>query len=197
MHLPFYESILLVSAFSARRFVVMIIHPRLLRTTLGWEFSSIRAHINPVRTMSQRAGSLYPSPLKISIVYGLTNIYAEVEIPQDPNFFHYTRGRFIRDEACEMAGRSISFNVDELAIVAASAVGAKACVKFEKYPDGMYNKVFGLTMDNGVQVVAKLPNPNAGRPHFTTASEVATMEFVCILSFPPNPTNLETSYRQS
>ncbi|KKZ60631.1 hypothetical protein EMCG_04704 [[Emmonsia] crescens] len=108
---------------------------------------------------------------------GLTSIYAEVEIPQDPNFFHYTRGRFIRDGACEMVGRSISFNVDELAIVAASAVGAKACVRFEKYPDGMYNKAFGLTMDNGVQVVAKLPNPNAGRPHFTTASEVATMEF--------------------
>ena len=26
--------------------------------------------------------------------------------------------------------------------------------------------------------MAKVPNPNAGRPHFTTASEVATMEFV-------------------
>lgn len=77
-----------------------------------------------------------------------------------------------------MARRSIRFNVDELALVAASAVGASACVKFEKYPDGMYNKAFLLTMENGAQVVAKLPNPNVGYPHFTTASEVATMEFV-------------------
>ncbi|KAG6310364.1 hypothetical protein E4U44_005606 [Claviceps purpurea] len=28
------------------------------------------------------------------------------------------------------------------------------------------------------QVVAKIPNPNAGQPHFTVASEVATMKFV-------------------
>ena len=45
----------------------------------------------------------------------------------------------------------------------------------------MYNKAFLLSMDDGVQVVAKIPNPNAGRPHMTTASEVATMEFVRLI----------------
>lgn len=35
-----------------------------------------------------------------------------------------------------------------------------------------------MTMDDGREVVAKVPNPNAGIPHFTTASEVATMDFV-------------------
>lgn len=57
-------------------------------------------------------------------------------------------------------------------------MGAKICVGIEKFPDGMYNKAMLLTMDNGTQVVAKVPNPNAGKPHFTTASEVATMDFV-------------------
>ena len=33
-------------------------------------------------------------------------------------------------------------------------------------------------MDDGKEVIAKLPNPNAGRAHFTTASEVATMDYV-------------------
>ena len=33
-------------------------------------------------------------------------------------------------------------------------------------------------MSDDKQVIAKVPNPNAGRPHFTTASEVATMQFV-------------------
>lgn len=47
----------------------------------------------------------------------------------------------------------------------------------------MYNKAFLLTMNDGTQVVAKLPNPNAGAPHFTTASEVATMEFVSISNY--------------
>ena len=68
--------------------------------------------------------------------------------------------------------------MQELARLAAEAVGANSCVSIEKYPDGMYNKVLLLTMEDGTQAVAKIPNPNAGRPHFTTASEVATMEFV-------------------
>jgi hypothetical protein len=33
-------------------------------------------------------------------------------------------------------------------------------------------------MDNGTEVVAKLPNPNAGPAHYTTASEVATQTLV-------------------
>jgi len=77
-----------------------------------------------------------------------------------------------------MIQRHIKFNVNELARVAAEAVGAQICVGIEKYPDGMYNKAILLTMDNGTQIVAKVPNPNAGKPHFTTASEVATMDFV-------------------
>jgi hypothetical protein len=78
-----------------------------------------------------------------------------------------------------MSQRYIRFNVNELARLAAKAVGSKSCVAIEKYPDGMFNKALLLTMEDGTQVVAKIPNPNAGLPHFTTASEVATMEFVC------------------
>lgn len=40
-------------------------------------------------------------------------------------------------------------------------------------------------MDNGYEVIAKLPNPNAGPPHYTTASEVATVNFLrSILQLP-------------
>lgn len=80
-----------------------------------------------------------------------------------------------------MSQRHVQFNVNELARCAAQAAGAARCVKIEKYPDGMYNKSMLLTMDNGTQVVAKVPNPNAGLPHFTTASEVATMDFVRLI----------------
>ena len=61
---------------------------------------------------------------------------------------------------------------------AAGAVVGKMCVNVEKCPDGLYSKAFLLTMDNDEQVVAKVPNPNAGLPHYTTASEVATMDLV-------------------
>lgn len=43
-----------------------------------------------------------------------------------------------------------------------------------KCSEGLHNKAFILTMDNGTEVFAKLPNPNAGPTQYTTASEVAT-----------------------
>jgi hypothetical protein len=42
----------------------------------------------------------------------------------------------------------------------------------------MFNKAFLMLMD---EVVAKVPNPNAGRPHYSTASEVATTGFMSVL----------------
>ena len=77
--------------------------------------------------------------------------------------------------------------MDELAKIAAHAVGSKSCVYVEKFADGMHNKALLLTMDNGRQVVAKIPNPNAGQPHFTTASEVATMDMMRNLLETPVP----------
>jgi hypothetical protein len=81
-----------------------------------------------------------------------------------------------------MLQRHVRFNVNEPARCAAEAVGAESCVGISKYPDGMYNKSMLLTINNSSQVVAKVPNLNASLPHFTTASEVATMDFVSFSS---------------
>jgi hypothetical protein len=94
------------------------------------------------------------------------------------DIFNFTRGRFVCDKAFKMSQRHVHFNVEELARLAAESVRAKSCASIEKYPDGMYNKAMLLTMDDGAQVVARVPNPNAGKPHFTIASEVASMDFV-------------------
>jgi hypothetical protein len=95
--------------------------------------------------------------------------------------FTFTRGRFVVDEDHQTERRQIRFNMNELAQIAARSVSSRGCVSVQKCPDGMYNKCFVLTMDDGQEVIAKVPNPNAGVSHFTTASEVATMEFVSIL----------------
>jgi len=92
--------------------------------------------------------------------------------------FNFTKGRFVTNEQHELARRHRTFNVSELVQHAARAVKADRCLSIKKYPDGMYNRVLLLSMDNGKEVVAKIPNPNSGQPHFTTASEVATMKFV-------------------
>ncbi|KAL3419984.1 hypothetical protein PVAG01_08483 [Phlyctema vagabunda] len=86
-----------------------------------------------------------------------------------------------------MARRCVKFDMNELARIAAAAMGSENCVHVEKYPDGMYSKAFLLTMDNDKQVVAKVPNPNAGLAHFTTASEVATMDFAREICKTPSP----------
>lgn len=108
----------------------------------------------------------------------LVTLLIESDLKYGDDLFNYTRGRFVRDEEYEMSQRRVRFNVNELARCATEAIGARSCVSVEKYPDGMYNKSMLLTMDDGSQVVAKVPNPNAGVPHFTTASEAKLRQWV-------------------
>ena len=96
----------------------------------------------------------------------------------EESFYRYTSGRWLWDEQAQLSSRYVPFNVAELAQIAARSIGASSCVEIKKIPEGNFNKTFLLTMNDGNEVVAKVPNPNAGRPHFTTASEVATMDFV-------------------
>jgi len=73
----------------------------------------------------------------------------------------------------------LKFNLEALIAVAEKAADSDAkCVEFTKLPEGNFNKTFLVTMSDGREVIARLPNPNAGRPHYTTASEVATMDYV-------------------
>jgi hypothetical protein len=63
--------------------------------------------------------------------------------------------------------------------VAEEAAGPDACcIEISKLPERNFNKAFLVKMRDGLQVIVRIPNPNAGKPHYTTASEVATMEYV-------------------
>ena len=90
----------------------------------------------------------------------------------------FTRRRFATNEEFEVSQRTVRFNEPELRRIAAEAAGSMACVDVSYFPDSLYNKACLLTTDDGVQVVAKLPYEVSGPPHYTVASEVATMEFV-------------------
>ena len=54
-----------------------------------------------------------------------------------------------------------------------------------------------MVMDDGKEIIAKIPNPNAGRPHLTTASEVATMDYVYMIFFAFSIPNLSLSSKYS
>ena len=77
-----------------------------------------------------------------------------------------------------MAERYVRFNVLELMRVAAKAVGRDKWLDMVKLTEGGFNKIFLLTMDDGYEVIARMPTPIAGPPHYVTASEVATMDFL-------------------
>lgn len=113
------------------------------------------------------------------------------------------RLKFRSNEESELAKRYLRFNLQQLLDIAINVCdGAQYCVfrsprdqqdlianpiqgtGITKCVEGLHNKAFILKMDNGSEVFAKLPNPNAGPAHFSVASEVATRELVsCSVSF--------------
>jgi hypothetical protein len=99
-------------------------------------------------------------------------------IPSVDDYYIYSSGRWLWNESSQLESRRLNFDPTELARAAATAVGSRTCRKLEKLSEGDFNKVFLLTMDDNRELIAKLPNPNAGYKHFTTASEVATMDYV-------------------
>jgi hypothetical protein len=96
----------------------------------------------------------------------------------EEDYYRYTSGRWLWDEESQLRERYKHFNVAELKKIAAKTTRTQTCASISKLAEGGFNKVFRLVMDDGTVVVARIPNPNAGPPFKTTASEVATMDFV-------------------
>ncbi|KAL4911208.1 hypothetical protein BDW74DRAFT_164780 [Aspergillus multicolor] len=98
----------------------------------------------------------------------------------DPEILYtYSAQRWLWNEKAQLARRYVRFNLDALIKIAEHAAESDAiCTNITKLQEGDFNKVFLATMKDGKEVVVKIPNPNAGRKHYTTVSEVATMEYV-------------------
>lgn len=74
--------------------------------------------------------------------------------------------------------RLVHFDIDALKSAAVRcAKGAAAVTSMTKLPEGTFNKVYLMTLDTGDEIIARIPNPNAGAPDLVTSSEVATMAF--------------------
>jgi hypothetical protein len=69
-----------------------------------------------------------------------------------------------------MAERYVRFNVSELMRIAAMSVRRDRCVDIVKVTEGGFNKIFCLTMNDGYEVIARIPTPIAGPPHYMTAT---------------------------
>ena len=106
----------------------------------------------------------------------------------DNDSYRFPKSRWLFNEDAQRAARTLppSFNMRELVRVAAESIGCtpEECVRVADIaPRANYNKVFLLGMQSGRHVIAKVPYPNAGPPFWTTASEVATMDWVGFESY--------------
>ncbi|KAI7975757.1 hypothetical protein EIK77_005507 [Talaromyces pinophilus] len=74
-------------------------------------------------------------------------------------------------------------------------VDGLTCVKILKLLEGDHNKVLLFTMSDGDELIARLPNPNAGSNRFTVASEVATRRFLQNICNIPSPRVWDWDFR--
>ncbi|PGG97673.1 hypothetical protein AJ80_09656 [Polytolypa hystricis UAMH7299] len=107
----------------------------------------------------------------------LMSVDSKVDDRPHADLFQYTSGCWLWDEEQQLRDRFTPFNVSELQRIAASSIGANKCVTMTKLAEGSFNKTFRLIMDNGSAAIARIPHPIAGPKYYTTASEVATMDF--------------------
>jgi hypothetical protein len=115
--------------------------------------------------------------------------HAEIDTNE---LFNYTSGRWLWNEEAQLAARRVSFNITALQDAACRATGTSRCLSISKIGEGNYNKAYRLEMDNERHVIAKVPHP-AGPKGLTTASEVATMDFVRTVLKLPVPRVLDWS----
>ncbi|KAJ1301703.1 hypothetical protein OPQ81_008938 [Rhizoctonia solani] len=111
---------------------------------------------------------------------------------QCEEFFEYTSGRWLYNEDKPL--RYVRFDAEALQEIAAAAVGASYCTSMTKAHEGSYNKIFRLKFDNNQEIIAKIPTKLIP-PFYTTASEVATMDYVRTILKIPVPEVLAYSTR--
>ena len=88
----------------------------------------------------------------------------------------FTSGRWLWSEQQQLHCRYVKFGLPELLNIASSVVGARSCARASRAFEGQYNKVLLLNMNSRREIIAKLPNPTADRPYFTTSSKVTTID---------------------
>ncbi|KAI9673929.1 MAG: Phosphotransferase enzyme [Caeruleum heppii] len=102
----------------------------------------------------------------------------------DQDLFTYTSGRYLYNEKLRRAERCVPFDVAALKDIAARCVGRQSVARLEKLAEGGFSRVFLLTMNDGFEVIAKLPYSLTVPKHFTTESEVATLDFLSSKTVP-------------
>ncbi|PGH15601.1 hypothetical protein AJ80_05465 [Polytolypa hystricis UAMH7299] len=97
---------------------------------------------------------------------------------QNEQLFEYTNGRFLVNEKHEKSKRYAKFDLDALCTLVSSLPSISSPISKIDKMEGGFNKALLMTVENGKEVVAKIPYPNVVPSEYSTASEVAILEYV-------------------
>ncbi|KAL8966705.1 MAG: hypothetical protein Q9183_003248 [Haloplaca sp. 2 TL-2023] len=92
------------------------------------------------------------------------------------SLYEYTNGRFLCDEKSQLARRYLKFDLTELCNEASRVTNGSTVQSIQKM-EGGFSKALLMTMNDGKEIIAKLPCPNAGRAMYSTASEAAVLQY--------------------
>ncbi|KAH6642459.1 kinase-like domain-containing protein [Boeremia exigua] len=90
--------------------------------------------------------------------------------------FKYTNGRFLANEKKALDRRYLNFDIDQLCAVGAST-GQQSPVRAIEKMEGGFSKALLLCKEDGSEIIAKMPFSIAGPSKYTTASEVAVLQY--------------------
>ncbi|KAF2429614.1 hypothetical protein EJ08DRAFT_270470 [Tothia fuscella] len=128
----------------------------------------------------RRLGGNFPNKRSISSVLPsrALSITCRGQKISREDLFRYTNGRFLVNEKAQCSRRYVNFNLEQLCAVVASAEGCASPVTAIEKMEGGFSKALLMKREDGTEVIAKIPFPNAGPPMYTTASEVAVLKYV-------------------
>lgn len=91
--------------------------------------------------------------------------------------FQYTNGRFLTREKQQRDCRYVKFDLEALCAIAATTGPSVSPVREVEKLEGGFSKALCIRRENGSELIAKIPCPNAGLTKNTTASEVAVLQY--------------------
>lgn len=102
------------------------------------------------------------------------------------DLYSYTSGRFLFDESLRLHERYVEFDHIALLRETEKFVGRDhgRATHIAKLAEGGFNHVFLIKMDDGLEVVAKIPYRFTGPKYYATASDAATLCFLHSKSIP-------------
>ncbi|KAL4916390.1 hypothetical protein BDW62DRAFT_202719 [Aspergillus aurantiobrunneus] len=120
--------------------------------------------------------ALRRKPVPVICAHGFATRVAPSE--DSRSLYSYTSGCYLYNEKARLAERNVELKIQALKVIAVTSVGRGNVNRIKKLVEGGLNRVFLLALNDGFQVIAKIPYHSTVPKTLTTESAVATLAFL-------------------